>query len=442
MTTQTSTPQMTRFRIPAFADSRNLRLFLGTVLYLAQGFPQGVFFVAIPTWLAANGQSTEVIASAAAAAALPWSFKFLAGLILDRYTWRPMGRRRPWLIGSQAGIAACLLIAAFISPAPEDTTVVLAIILILSTLTAIQDVALDALVIDLTPDGEKGRMNGFMFGGKVIGIAGGIAITSYLLEHYGFSIAMLGIVLCFFIPAFAAVSIREREGEKLLPWSSGSASKDGDASVGDDWGLILRAVFRNLIQRRTVMMVLVLMTFGIHQSLNDTTNSLFAIRQLGWTQSEYGSMAAAYNIVIGIFCITIGGWMVDRFGPGRIAVWSGLAALPLMLGYLSDVSLWQDSRLYIAWYGAKSVPLFLFYLANLVMAMRVTAAEVAATSFSALMAMPTVGFLIASAILPSLEALGGFQAMFGASAVLVCFAGLLTLLLHKDVRQAVAEDQA
>ena len=146
--------------------------------------------------------------------------------------------------------------------------------------------------------------------------------------------------------------------------------------------------------------------------------------------------------MIGIFCITIGGWMVDRFGPGRIAVWSGLAALPLMLGYLSDVSLWQDSRLYIAWYGAKSVPLFLFYLANLVMAMRVTAAEVAATSFSALMAMPTVGFLIASAILPSLEALGGFQAMFGASAVLVCFAGLLTLLLHKDVRQAVAEDQA
>jgi PAT family beta-lactamase induction signal transducer AmpG len=442
MTAQIAAPQMTRFRIPAFADSRNLRLFLGTVLYLAQGFPQGVFFAAIPTWLAANGQSTAVVASAAAAAALPWSFKFLAGLFLDRYTWRPMGRRRPWLIGSQAGIAACLLIAAFISPAPGDTAVVLAIILILSTLTAIQDVALDALVIDLTPDGEKGRMNGFMLGGKVFGIAGGIAITSYLLEHYGFSIAMLGILLCFFIPAFAVVSIRERKGEKLLPWSSGSASKDGDASGSDDWGMILRAVFRNLIQRRTIIMVLVLMTYGIHQSLNDTTNGLFVIRQLGWTQSEYGSMSAAFNIVIGIFCLTIGGWMVDRFGPGRIAFWSGLAALPIMLSYLVDVSLWQDSRLFIVWIGMKSVPLFLFYLANLAMAMRVTAAEVAATSFSVLMAVGAVGFLIASAILPSLEALGGFQAMYGASAVLICFAGLLTLLLHKDVRQAVTEEQA
>ncbi len=442
MTTQIAAPQMTRLRIPAFADSRNLRLFLGTVLYLAQGFPQGVFFAAIPTWLAANGQSTEVVASAAAAAALPWSFKFLAGLFLDRYTWRPMGRRRPWLIGSQAGIAACLLIAAFISPAPGDTAVVIAIILILSTLTAIQDVALDALVIDLTPDGEKGRMNGFMFGGKVIGIAGGIAITSYLLEHYGFSVAMLGMLLCFFIPAFAVVSIRERKGEKLLPWSSGSASEDVELSGGDDWGLILRAVFRNLIQRRTIIMVLVLLTFGIHQSLNDTTNGLFVIRQLGWTQSEYGSMAAAYNIVNGIFCLTIGGWMVDRFGPGPIAFWSGLAALPLMLSYLVDISLWQDSRLYIAWYGAKSVPLFLFYLANLAMAMRVTAAEVAATSFSVLTAVGTAGFLIASTILPTLEAIGGFQAMYGASAVLICFAGFLTLLLHKDVRQAVDEEQA
>lgn len=428
--------------LPAFADSRNLRLFLGTVLYLAQGFPQGVFFVAIPTWLAANGQSTAVIASAAAAAAFPWSFKFLAGLFMDRYTWRPMGRRRPWLIGAQTGIAACLLIAALISPAPDDTAVVIAIILILSTLTAVQDVALDALVVDLTPDGEMGRMNGFMFGGKVIGIAGGIAITSYLLEHYGFSIAMLGMLICFAIPAFAVVSIRERKGEKLLPWSKGSSSKDKDASSGDNWALILRAVFHNLIQRRTIMMVLVLLTYGIHQSLNDTTASLFAIRQLGWTPSEYGSMTAAYNIIIGIFCITVGGWIVDRFGPGWIGFWSGITALPIMLGYMADVSLWEDGRLFIAWTGLKSVPLFLFYLANLTMAMRVTAREAAATSFAALMAMPTVGFLIASAILPSLEGLGGFQAMFGASAVLIFVSGLLTLLLHKDVRQAATEEQA
>ena len=89
-----------------------------------------------------------------------------------------------------------------------------------------------------------------------------------------------------------------------------------------------------------------------------------------------------------------------------------------------------------------SVPPFLLYLANLAMAMRITAAERAAPSFSALVAMSSAGLLIASAILPSLENLSGFQAMVGASAVLVYCVGLLTLLLHKDVRQAVTEEQA
>ena len=46
------------------------------------------------------------------------------------------------------------------------------------------------------------------------------------------------------------------------------------------------------------------------------------------------------------------------------------------------------------------------------------------------------GFVIASAILPTLEEIGGFQAMFGASAVLVFVAGSISLLLNKEVRQA------
>ena len=39
---------MTTSTLPAFTDDRRLRLFLGTQLYLAQGFPQGVVFYAIP----------------------------------------------------------------------------------------------------------------------------------------------------------------------------------------------------------------------------------------------------------------------------------------------------------------------------------------------------------------------------------------------------------
>ena len=420
--------------LPTFADSSKWRLALGALLYLAQGFPQGIFFAAIPTWLVANGQSTAVVASAVAAASLPWSLKFLAGLFMDRYTWRPMGRRRPWLIGSQTAIVATLLISAAISPSASDSGIVIGIILALSILTAVQDVATDALVVDLTPKGEMGRMNGFMFGGKVIGIAGGTAITSYLLQHYGFSNAMLAMIGFFAIPALSIVLVRERKGEKLLPWTTGAVVEDAKTIIPEDWAKLLVSAFRGLFRRQTLLVAILLLTYGVHQNLNDTTGSLFAIRQMGWSQSQFTSMLALSNIVMGLFCLTIGGWFVDRFGPGAIAFWSGAAALPIMAGYLVDETLWQSDTLYIVWYFTKNVPLFLFYLANLVFAMRVAAPEVAATSLSVLFSISTIGFVIASAILPTLEELGGYQAMFGTSAALVFVAGLISLFLSREVR--------
>ena len=307
---------------------------------------------------------------------------------------------------------------------------IIGIILTLSILTAVQDVALDALVVDLTPDDEMGRMNGFMFAGKVFGIAGGMAITSYLLEHYGLATAMIGMAAFFVIPAGAAVVIREREGEKLLPWTRGGRSSDLVIKA-DNWITILATTLRNLFKPQSLVVVLVLLTYGIHQNLNDTSNSLFAIRQLGWTQSEFANLGAISNIVMGIFCFAIGGRLVDRFGAKRIAFWSGLFAFPAMGWYLVDPALWSDSYMFIAWTSLKTVPLFLFYLANLVLAMRVTAQEVAATSFAVFMAFPTLGFTIASAILPSLEDWGGYQAMFGTSAVLVLIAGLFTAFLKE-----------
>ena len=238
--------------IPAFANSHRLRLALGTLLYLAQGFPQGIFFYAMPTWLAAEGESTEVVAMAAVAGSLPWSFKFLAGLVMDRYTWLAMGRRRPWLIGAQACIMACLILISIISPMPQQTVLVIGFIFILSVLTATQDVALDALVVDLTPESEMGRMNGFMFAGKVFGIAAGMAGTGYLLEYHGFASAMLGMLVLFLIPAMAALIIREREGEKLLPWTEGRPSPDL-AFVNDRLLPILRAALVNLFRPQGII---------------------------------------------------------------------------------------------------------------------------------------------------------------------------------------------
>ena len=412
---------------PAFADSQNLRLFLGTLLYLAQGFPQGVVFYAIPSWLAVNGQSAAVVGAAAAAASLPWAAKWAVGAFMDRYTYLPMGRRRPWLVASQCGIALAFLTYALVSPSPSATTLVIGFNLVISSLTAVQDVALDALVIDLTPDEEKGRLNGFMFGGKLFGIAGGTAITAYFMENFGIGTAMFAMLALFAIPALAAILIRERAGERLLPWTEGSVSEAARAVKPDAWWPILHLSITSLLRRDTLLVIGMLVTYGIFQTLNDQGAALFAARQLGWGESAFGSLLATGNILTGVLPVLIGGWMVDRYGPRKLAIVSASLSLLTIGGFALAKGLWSSAPFYMAWYIASNLAATLFYLCFLVMAMRVGVAKVAATSFALIVATQALGISMGGALLGPLDNAGGFTAIFGSAAVVVFIASLFTL---------------
>ena len=204
-------------KLPAYTENARLRLATGTLLYLAQGLAQGLFFVAIPSWLAVNGQPVGAIGSFVAAISLPWSLKFFIGAVVDRYAFLPMGRRRAWLVGAQACLIISLVVFAIRSPLPSELTTIIIFGTALSAMTAVQDVALDAMIIDLTPKHELGKINAFMLGGKSAGLAGGAALVAYFLEFQSFAIAMIATACLFAIPAFAAILIRERPGEKLFP---------------------------------------------------------------------------------------------------------------------------------------------------------------------------------------------------------------------------------
>ncbi len=100
--------------------SAPLRMFTLFLFYFTQGFPIGLFFYAVPGWMAASGASTGAVASVVGASALPWSIKLLNGFLIDRYTFLPMGRRRAWIIGAQSLIVLILLTGALVSPLHSD----------------------------------------------------------------------------------------------------------------------------------------------------------------------------------------------------------------------------------------------------------------------------------------------------------------------------------
>ncbi|MCB0785813.1 MAG: hypothetical protein KDC02_16610, partial [Flavobacteriales bacterium] len=85
------------------SESPRLRYLTFSALYTAQGIPEGLTFFAIPAWLALNGVGAAAIGSYLAVIVLPWSFKLFAGPLMDRWSYLPMGRRRPWVLFGQVG---------------------------------------------------------------------------------------------------------------------------------------------------------------------------------------------------------------------------------------------------------------------------------------------------------------------------------------------------
>ena len=92
------------------SESSILRYFSFSLLYLCEGIPIGMMIFAVPAWLAANDKSPMEIAAYLSVLFIPWSFKIVLAPLMDRYTFLPMGRKRPWIIFSQI-----FLIISFLS---------------------------------------------------------------------------------------------------------------------------------------------------------------------------------------------------------------------------------------------------------------------------------------------------------------------------------------
>lgn len=167
----------------ALDSSRTLRLFTVFILYIGQGIPIGLFDFALPGWMAVNGASAGEIGFVVAMSGIPWSFKFLNGFLMDRYTWLAMGRRRAWIVGAQAVMLAGLLLFAVISPGPRDVLLLGVAALVINTAVTFQDVAVDGLTIDILPEDERCYASGMMSGGQVLGMSASAGLAGLMIYN-------------------------------------------------------------------------------------------------------------------------------------------------------------------------------------------------------------------------------------------------------------------
>lgn len=409
----------------SFATHRGVRLGGLFLLYAAQGVPEGLLYIAVPAWLAVNGASAEAIGGYIAIILLPWGFKLINGVLMDRFAYLPMGRRRPWLIGAQVALVLTLLLFGAQAPQAQDLAYITAVGFLVNLAGAFQDVAIDGMAIDLVPAEERARANGVMWGGKILGTAAASIVTGAVIGRYGFAKAALVTAAFVALVLLVPLLIRERPGERLAPWSAGAASVQAQMRQLHGWFDIARALSRALATPACLLLALGIFIALTGYGLDTAFGPVLAVTQLGFTEETYGKLTGAVNLAGGLFGIFLCGVIADRLGPRRTLVLALLGMGSLQVAMAATSEHWAIQGVFE---GYTAVYILLFVLMSVALyaeAMRVSTPAVAATQFSIFMAVLNLGTSFGARHFGSIERTHGFEGVFAAAGTASLLAALV-----------------
>lgn len=394
---------MTILRFPALSESAFLRYLTFSALYVAQGIPYGLLWFGLPAWMAMNGVGAGEIGVFVAIIGIPWSLKILAAPVMDRFTFLVMGRRRPWIIFGQLGLVASCFLMAFI-PDPLQNLTLLAIAgFIINLFTIFQDIAVDGLAIDIVPENQQARANGLMWGSKTLGKSIAVAGGIYLINAYSFAYAISLFSLLILIIMIIPILLRERTGEKIMPWSNGMISEVNERIQLHTWKAILKSLYQVFFLPVSLLMGIAAFSFSAGRGLIDTLLPVFTVQELGWTDSDYSNIFAYANLVSGVLGMFVAGAMIDFLGKIRMIT----LYLILLIGVVAGMSLfkvyWHREEFAIGFIFAYYILETFITIAVFATAMQLCWKRISATQFTLYMAISNLGVSFGSALLGPLR---------------------------------------
>lgn len=409
------------------SEQRSLRVGVLFLLYVAQGLPLGLINFALPGWLAQNGASAAAVGGVLAMANLPWTFKLAYGVVMDRWAFLAMGRRRPWIMLGQIAMIAALAVMGFMNPGAGEVALVSAFAFALGMGSAVQDVAVDGLAADILPDSEIERVNGVMFGGQMTGIALGTGLGGTLIAYHG--VATAAAVLAAMLLAILAlvIAVRERAGERLLPWTRGHAvQRNLDIHLGALWPII-RGILAAMSTRDTIILiaafVIAMMGPGILQGIKP----LFAAEVLGWEKDVFTTWSSRAQLLAGLPAALLFGFVAARWGARRTFIVAAALTGAIALVMLALQEHGANPVIFIGLIFATEIVRALRLVAGGSLTMRLCTPAIAATQFAVFMAVLNLGTVLGGFALGWLDGLGGIPAMWAGAALCSCAGAALTL---------------
>lgn len=288
------------------------QLLLIGLLGFFSGLPLALTASTLTAWLA-----DEKVARASiglfAAIATPYALKFLWAPLLDGlripYLTARFGRRRSWLLVTQTLLALSVAAMAFTSPANNAWMTAL-VGVIIATLSATQDTAIDAYRVERLTKDEQGSGAAWATFGYRIGMLVSGAGALYLADRLGWQSTYL--VMGALMASSMIITLVMREAI-AAPTHAMNEKRSAKTFLRD----YVVAPFRDFMTRPMWLHVL---AFVVLYKLGDAFMGVMFnpfLLDIGFTKTEIAKVVKFYGLIATILGTFAGGWLVARAGMYR-----------------------------------------------------------------------------------------------------------------------------
>lgn len=281
------------------------------VLYVSQGIPMGLGFIALPAILRKAGYATESI-GLLGLILIPWAIKFLWAPLVDRWSGGRFGARRSWIIPAQIAMALLYLAIAFFPVGSTPLWVLLIALMAANFVGATQDVATDGLAVEALRGSQYGAANGLQIGGFSLGMLIGGALSIIAYAHGGWLVTFLLLAGATFLSLIPVLLIDEPE--KRIAQSIATPKPS------------LAALLR---RPGAWFMLSIAATFYFASSMQSSMTGPFMV-DAGLSLTEIGTINGTGTAVVAIVGALLGSLLVHRFGAFKIAVGGGVVSACMM----------------------------------------------------------------------------------------------------------------
>lgn len=306
-------------KTPVLGESPKLRYFTFFYLYVIQGIPAGFALTALANYLIAKQVAPERVGTFIALDGLPWILQFVWGPIIDRFQYSSMGNRKHWVVFSQWAAIAVTSLLCIVKKPELEVTLLSAIFFTHSIFASIQIASVDAMAIVITPQQERGRVNGFMRGGFLLGMAFSSTVFSGMLHRFTFQqIAILqtavlsGFALLFFFTKL-------ERSNTLLPQRM--ASPLGDKARSElSFKTVFQKVFHGITNSKSLRYFGLVALVYFCTSVFIRSYTFHLINVIKWTDNQVSMLQGGWGSILTLVAILVAGGVSDKIGHKALQV--------------------------------------------------------------------------------------------------------------------------